>query len=243
MAYRRTAQVQARLDATRNRIIDAAVRLVATGGWTAASVAAVAHEAGVATGTVYRHLTDKDDLLAAAFRRAASHELTVVTEAAGTTDPLHPAAADSPDAISSIEVALRTFAGRALRGRRLAYALLAEPAGPAVEAERLAYRTGYRALFRDLLDRGVATGELDHHDTEVVAAALVGAMGEALVGPLAPVDDHAAPGTDAKVDALVAACLRAVPVRSPAATATPTTTTATRATTATAATTAPRRTP
>jgi len=213
MAYRRTAQVQARLDATRDRIIDAAVRLVASGGWAAASVAAVAREAGVATGTVYRHLADKDDLLAAAFRRAASHELTVVTDAAQPND-------HHLDAASSIEVALRVFAERALRGRRLAYALLAEPAGPAVEAERLTYRAGYRALFRELLDRGVAAGALHDHDTEVVAAVLVGAMGEALVGPLAPVVDRAAPDADAKVDALVAACLRAVPVRSPATTAT-----------------------
>lgn len=208
MAYRRTAQVQARLDATRDRVIDAAVRLVATDGWQAASVATVARDAEVATGTVYRHLADKDDLLAAAFRRAASHELTIVTDAAQPPD-------GHLDALDRIEAALRTFAERALRGRRLAYALLAEPATPAVETERLAYRTGYRDLFRDLLERGIADGQLDPHDTAVVAAVLVGAMGEALVGPLAPVDGDG-PGqhdTTAQLDALVATCLRAVPVR------------------------------
>ncbi|MFP4635429.1 MAG: helix-turn-helix domain-containing protein, partial [Nitriliruptoraceae bacterium] len=65
MAYRRTPQVQARLDATRDRIVAAAVQRIATGGWSALTVASVARDAQVATGTVYRHFDDKDALLAA----------------------------------------------------------------------------------------------------------------------------------------------------------------------------------
>lgn len=209
MAYRRTAQVQARLDATRDRIIDAAVRRVAAGGWGAVSVAAVARDAGVATGTVYRHLADKDALLAAAFRCAAGRELGVVTQAA----------AGPGAAAARLEAGLRVFADRALRGRRLAYALLAEPAGTAVEAERLTYRGGYRGVFRDVLHDGVTAGQIVPHDTEVVAAALVGAMGEALIGPVAPLapagPDTATPDAADRIDALVATCLRAVPFTGP----------------------------
>lgn len=192
--------MQARLQATRDRIVDAAVRRLATSGWAAINVADVARDAQVATGTVYRHLEDKDALLAAAFRRAAGRELRVVTDAA---------TADGPPAVR-LEAALRVFADRALQGRRLAYALLAEPAGAAVEAERLTYRAGYRALFHDILVDGHADRSIDDHDAEVVAAVLVGAMSEALVGdPITSVDDP----TDSRVrlDALVAACLRAVP--------------------------------
>ena len=199
MAYRRTTQVQARLEATRDRIVDAAVRRLATAGWAGISVAAVARDAQVATGSVYRHLDDKDALLAAAFRRAAGRELQVVTDAAS--------AEDAPAA--RLESALRVFADRALQGRRLAYALLAEPAGAAVEAERLTYRAGYRALFQEILLDGIADGTVHDHDAEVVAAVLVGAMGEAVVGPVAPVD--ASPRDGARLDALVATCLRAVP--------------------------------
>lgn len=200
MAYRRTERIQARLDATRDRIVDAAVRRIAKGGWSTVSVAGVARDASVATGTVYRHVDDKDALLAAAFRRAASRELEVVTVAASS---------DDDDPAARLEAALRVFADRALRGRRLAYALLAEPAGAAVEAERRIYRAGYRALFHEVLADGVADGSILDHDAEVVAAALVGAMGEALVGPVAPVE--VTTDDSARLDELVATCLRAVP--------------------------------
>ena len=41
-------------------------------------------------------------------------------------------------------------------------------------------------MFAGLLEEGVEAGELRAHDTATVAAALVGALGEALVGPLSP---------------------------------------------------------
>ena len=65
-----------------------------------------------------------------------------------------------------------------------AYALIAEPVDPAVEAERLRLRTGYRDAFASVLEDGVEAGELRPHDTRTVAAALVGALAESLVGPL-----------------------------------------------------------
>jgi AcrR family transcriptional regulator len=199
MAYRRTPRIQARIDAAHDRIVDAAVDRLATGGWSSVSVAAVAADAGVATGTLYRHFDAKTALLAAAFRKAAGRELEIVTAAAGAEGP--------PD--QRLDAALRVFAERALRGRRLAYALLAEPAGEAVEAQRRIYRAGYRAVFREVLGDGIADGSIVDHDTEVVAAALVGAMGEVLVGPVAPVEVMRI--GDPRVDELVATCLRAVP--------------------------------
>lgn len=200
MAYRRTPRTAARLRTVRERILAATLELVAADGWAAASVTAVAAAAGVATGSIYRHVESKDALFAEVFRRVAGRELERVRAAAAPPGP----------AAVRLEAALRVFAERALRSRRLAYALLAEPAGAAVEVERLAFRAGYRRVFRDVLADGLARGELDRHDPDVAAAVLTGAMGEALVGPLAPaatVDD-----AGAVVDALVACCLRAVPV-------------------------------
>ena len=107
--------------------------------------------------------------------------------------------------------AVETFARRALRGRRLAWALIAEPVDPAVEVERLAFRRAYAAGFEDVLRAGVAAGELAPQNVALSAAALVGALGEALVGPLSWVgamnDDVDA---DALVADLVAFALRAV---------------------------------
>lgn len=198
MAYRRTQREQARLDGVRDRIVAAAVDLVGSGGWTAVSIAAVADGAGVATGTVYRHVANKDELCAEAFRRAAGRELEVVVDAlAGDDDPR-----------ARVAAGLRAFASRALAAPRLAHALLVEPGGPAVEEERLRYHAGHREAFARVLQDGTRSGAFAPHDSEIVAAVLVGAMAEVLVGPLGVVDGR---DTTPQVDALVDACLRALP--------------------------------
>ena len=64
--------------------------------------------------------------------------------------------------------------------------LLAEPVDPAIEAERLVFRRAYRDAMARVINEGIDAGELPAQDAEVVAAALVGAIGEAMVGPLSP---------------------------------------------------------
>jgi AcrR family transcriptional regulator len=199
MAYRATPRTEARRAAARERIVAAAHALIARGGYREASVAAVAAGAGVATGTVYRHFPGKAELFAEVFRRASQREVDA-TRAAGD--------AAGPHAADRLAAAVETFAGRALRGRRLAWALIAEPVDPAVEAERLAFRRAYAEGFAAILRDGIAAGELPAQNAELAAAALVGALGEALVGPLSPVAPRADP--DALVADLVEFCLRAV---------------------------------
>ena len=175
MPYRPTDRTEARKAATRERIVTAALDQMATGGYASAGVQAVAARAGVAVGTVYRHFPSKSDLFAEAFRRASQRELDVVVDVS---------AADGRPARERVAAAVEAFARRALAGPVMAYALLAEPVDPAVEAERLRFRTGYRDAFARVLEDGVRDGELRPHDTRTVAAAYVGALGEALVGPL-----------------------------------------------------------
>jgi AcrR family transcriptional regulator len=188
--YRPTERTEARKAATRQRIVSAALEQVAAGGYASAAVQTVAGRAGVAVGTVYRHFPSKGDLFAEAFRRASQRELDVVVEVIGNrSHSAEPSAgarreADGRSARERVAAAVETFARRALAGPVLAYALLAEPVDPAVEAERLRFRTGYRDAFARVLEDGVRDGELRPHDTRTVAAALVGALGEALVGPL-----------------------------------------------------------
>jgi AcrR family transcriptional regulator len=197
--YRPTERTEARRAVARERIVRAAHALIARGGYREAQVAAVAAGAGVATGSVYRHFPSKADLFAEVFRRASQREVDATraaAEAAGGT------------ASQRLAAAVETFARRALRGRRLAWALLAEPVDPAVEVERLAFRRAYAAGFAQVLREGVAAGELAPQNVELAAAALVGALGEALVGPLSPVGDDI--DADALVADLVTFCLRSV---------------------------------
>lgn len=193
MAYRPTERTEARRLATRERIVRAATELVARGGYREAQVAAVARRAGVAIGTVYRHFSSKAELLAEVFRTAARREIEAVTAAAEAHD----------DPAEALAAAVTTFARRAAAGRRLAWALLAEPVDPLVEAERLAFRRAYAQVFARLID--------PDHDPELTAAGLVGAIAEALVGPLSPTAGPYDP--DVLVSGLVAFCLRATEVR------------------------------
>lgn len=193
--YRPTEKTEARRTRTRARIVHAALELVALGGYREAQVAAVAKRAGVATGTVYRHFPSKADLLTEVFRVASQREVDAVAQAADE-------AVGAPERLAA---AVETFARRALRGRRLAWALLAEPVDPAVEAERLQFRRAYAQVFEGAIADGVAAGELPPQDPAFTATALVGAIGEALVGPLSP---GAHPDPDALVAGLITFCLR-----------------------------------
>lgn len=186
----------------RERIVAGALAQVAAGGYRSASVQAVAARAGVATGSVYRHFPSKADLFAEVFRRASQRELDVVTELAGS--------AGGP-AAERIAAAAEAFARRALAGPVLAYALIAEPVDPAVEAERLSFRRGYRDVFAEVLEEGAARGELAPLDAPTVAAALVGALGEALVGPLSPAPSSRRPAaSEALIASMVQFCLNAI---------------------------------
>lgn len=199
MPYRATERTEASRAAARERIVHAAHGLIAEGGYRAAAVAAVAARADVATGTVYRHFPSKSELFAEVFRRASQREVDATRAAAD---------AAGPAAAARLAAAVDAFARRALSGRRLAWALLAEPVDPAVEAERLAFRRAYADGFAAILRDGVAAGELAPLNVAVASAALVGALGEALVGPLSPVAPRADP--DALVSDLVAFCLRSI---------------------------------
>ena len=161
---------------TRRRILGAAREIVTDGGYGQASMSAVARRAGVATGTLYRHFDAKGELLAEVFRDAAGREEELI--AAIVADHDLPVS-------ERLARAVVVFARRARAAPTLAYALMAEPVDPAVEDARLASKRRYHEVFAALLEEGVQRGELPSHDAEVVASALVGALQEALIGPLA----------------------------------------------------------
>jgi AcrR family transcriptional regulator len=173
--YRRTPAIQARLDDQRSAILEAAADLLAEQGYAACAVAAVAARAGVAAGTVYRHFDSKAALVAEVFRAVVDREVAAVATAV--------ASASGVDARTSAFI--ETFAGRALKAPRLAYALLAEPVDPAVDELRLQYRLSFRDIVAGVIADGVTSGAVPPQNPQLVAAALVGAVGEALVGPLA----------------------------------------------------------
>jgi AcrR family transcriptional regulator len=202
MPYRPTERTERRKAEARERIVSAALDQLADGGYSSATIQTVAARAGVATGSVYRHFPSKSDLFAEVFRRASQREMDVFEEA--TAD-------DGRSATERVAAATEAFARRALSAPTRAYALIAEPVDPAVEAERLVFRRGYRDVLVKVLSQGVERGELEAHDKQTTAAALVGAIGETLVGPLAA--ERIGHAHDPLVAAVVQFATRSLPRR------------------------------
>jgi AcrR family transcriptional regulator len=194
--YRPTERTRARLAAARETIVEAAMAQLAEGGYASASVVAVARRAGVATGSVYRHFPSKSDLFAEVFRRASQAEVDELRHMTSRDEPVD----------QRLAAWVEAFVRRALAEPVRAYALIAEPVDPVVEAERLVFRRAYADLFAAALREAASRGELPVMDADLVAAAIVGALAEALVGPLARRDT----GADALVAGLQTFVLSAV---------------------------------
>lgn len=135
--------------ATRERLMRAAAGIVAREGMEAATTAAIAAEAGVAEGTLYRHFESKDDLLIAAYRQMKQE---VFLDAAGAVDT----DAAPPDRLKrtwkGIYLAYRANRDAFVFGQRFAESALAEREGG--EAARAIGR-----LVSDLRRTGIASGD------------------------------------------------------------------------------------
>lgn len=182
---------------TRERLVQATTELLEEGGFAAASVATIAARTGVATGTLYRHFPSKAELFVEVFRSVCGRELVAMRKSLESEQT----------ATQRLDAVVDTFATRALRNPRLAWALVAEPVDPLVDAERLSFRRTYREHLAKLLVSGIETGEFPAQDATLSAAAIVGAIGDALVGPLSPIGETATAGV---VDSLQVFCRRAV---------------------------------
>ena len=201
MAYRRTENVLRRLAARHDAILAAAATLAAEAGINAVQIAPVAERSGIAAGTVYRYFPSKTELIAALVASVSEREIGAMRRAADA----------APGPLSALAAALTTFAAHALGSRRLAFALIAEPVDADTEKARRPYRVALCAEIGKRLAAAMSGGYVPDQDVTVAAPALVGALAEGLVGPLAPETSDAARRRDA-VQALTLFALRAVGV-------------------------------
>lgn len=179
MAYRRTDNVAARLRDNRNRILAAARALVSEGGWPEAQVGHVAAAAGLATGTVYRYFPSKADLFVEVLSTVSQREVDVLdTIANGSESPAQ-----------KLRAAVTAFVARAMRSRRLAYALIAEPCDPEIDQARLTYRHAISKQIMRIVSDGQQAGDFRADiDASIAATVIVGGFMEGLIGPLSPLN-------------------------------------------------------
>jgi AcrR family transcriptional regulator len=199
MAYRRTPLMRQRLADNRARIGQAARALIARGGLRRAQMSAVARKADLSTGALYKYFPSRTDLFIGVLREAAAHEIAILKKIA----------AGPGSATQRLEAAVESFVRRALEGPYLSYAMIAEPADARMEAARLRVRKAFGDVFRDIIRRGIASGELPAQDLDITAACIFGAFTEALAGPLAP-GPRRARHRDDLVGAICSFCVRAV---------------------------------
>ncbi|MFO7992814.1 MAG: TetR/AcrR family transcriptional regulator [Marinobacter sp.] len=203
MAYRETEKMRNRKAEARKRIIECTYGCVSDGGFRNAQITHIAACAGIATGTIYRHFESKEDLFAEIFRIATQREVDKVAEALATEG----------NAVIRLEMALRQFAERALRGPVMAWSLIAEPVDPKVEEERLKFRRAYAELFEQAIREGMEENSLPDQDARQSSTCLVGAIAESLVGPLSPAQTGSADHADnndhnAPVDSIICFCMQ-----------------------------------
>lgn len=176
MAYRRTQQVIRRLAARRDAILAAARDTAAESGMAGVQIAPVASRANVAAGTVYRYFPSKAELISELIAEESNAQLLRVRRAADA----------APGPLSALAAAMTTIAVHVLSQRKLAWGILAEPVDVDVTPSRLNSRRAIVTEIESRIAAAARAGYLPAQDTALTAAALIGALHEALVGPLAP---------------------------------------------------------
>lgn len=176
MAYRVTEARTERDQALREHILQCGMQQVAEGGFAALNMSGLAAAAGIATGSLYRYFPGKGALAAEIFTRATRIEFDALREQFNRPG----------SAAQRLAGGIGEFAARAWHSRQLAYALIAEPVEPEVDAQRLRFRESYAELYGALIREGKADGSFQVEQVQLTAACLVGAVAEALIGPLSP---------------------------------------------------------
>jgi AcrR family transcriptional regulator len=181
-------------------IINAARKLVAQSGFRDVQMAAVADAAGIAIGTLYRYFPARTTLMAEIVAAVAQREVEVVrTVATGVGS-----------ARERLGAAAWLFASRALRGHRMAHALVAEPVEPEIEATRQKYRRALANVFHELIEEGISTAEFPPQDASASADCIVGCLFEGLVSPLTNESEDGQDVLTRHAISIIGFCLRGV---------------------------------
>mgnify|MGYP000164341671 CR=1 FL=1 len=203
MSYRATDKTKARKKSQHALLLSSAIKIVSIRGFQGLTIIAVAEEANVATGTVYKYFESKAILCTEVFRQCTAKEVHQVQLAAFPESP--------KSCQERLKNAIQIFAERAIAGHRLAYALIGEPVDPLIEIERLIYRQSYADIFDTLIAEGIEKSEFFHQNTRIIAAALVGTLSETLIGPLGPTTPSTTKAKQCElVNSIQLFCLRAI---------------------------------
>ena len=157
-------------DGMLRRILETALALFAERGYHGVSMRELAAATGVTASSLYAHVASKEELLLRLL--VLGHE--------EHRDAMRRAALDADGGTPAAQLAAATRAHVRFHARYPLLALVANnelrSLGPDTQPAVLAVRSDAEGLLRDIIDRGIATGELDCPDPWLAMAA-IGAMG------------------------------------------------------------------
>ena len=181
----------------RASILRAARELVREAGFRDTQMNAVAETAGVALGTLYRNFPSKAELMVEVVAEVAQREVDAVAKIA----------MEDGTPAERVSACAWLFASRALLGRKMAHALIAEAVEPEIESARLKYRRKLARIFEGIIEQGIRDRDFPVQDLQASAACIVGSLFEGLVGPLA-LDSLSPAERQRQAKAIVAFCVR-----------------------------------
>jgi len=161
---------QERAHNRRERILDSALEVFSSRGYSSAAVDDIAGAADTSKGGVYFHFPGKQAILVALLDRTAARlEAKIARVMEG-----------SPSAVARAEAALRAVVEAFAGHRALARLLMVEAvgAGPEVNRRLQAMRERFAAIVSLELEGAVAAGEIEPLDVELAGRAWFGAVHE-----------------------------------------------------------------
>ena len=180
----------------RNAILDAAEAVFAERGFHGARIQDIAERARIAVGTVYNHFADKDEVLSALLDERTEGLLAQV-RAGGAGAP-----AASRGFRASLEARVAGMLAyveehRAFFAIANEHGLFAGAVAPSARSSARGERVEtFRAVFRAIVEEGIASGDLEPLDPDALARFLGGTMRAFILSSLAEggrnVQEHAA---------------------------------------------------
>lgn len=166
-------------DATRDRILDAAERLLARLGYRKTTMDDIAAEAGIGRRTIYLHFPSKEEVALGTIDRIVER----LTDRLGAL-----AAEDGPPAgrLRRMMMVRVLFRFDSVRGYHESIDDLFRSVRPAYMARRASYFEAEARLFAGVLAEGHATGDLDVDDPREAALTLLVATNALLPSSLSP---------------------------------------------------------
>ncbi|MBC8100021.1 MAG: TetR/AcrR family transcriptional regulator [Armatimonadetes bacterium] len=160
-------------EATRSRILDAALDVFAVKGYHEATVDEIVEQSTTSKGSVYFHFPNKQALFLALVDKFADLLERRIVEAI----------AEQPVGIAQVQAALQACLDTFGKYRRLAKVMLVQAVGlgAVFEDKRLQVNNRFVLLIKGYIEQAVAVGDVPPVDAEIAARAWMGAIYELVI--------------------------------------------------------------